>query len=260
MRIGMSSSCFYPEETESSLRRIGEAGAKTAEIFFNSPSELRGERLRELCEIKMHYGMDVSSIHPFMSFAEGFWLFSEYERRFRDSLDFYPRFFEAAQALGAHLFVLHGAKHLKIEADRYAERLFLLNEAAKPYGVQVAHENVVYYVGEEPAFMRRLLQQLGRDFAMVLDLKQAYRAKMDPFAFIEAAGDHIVHVHISDSDAAHDCLPPGKGAFPYPRLFRALESVGYSGKFIIELYRHNFRDERDLTEAQAFLRRTLGED
>lgn len=260
MRIGMSSSCFYPEETESSLRRIGEAGAKTAEIFFNSPSELHGDLLRELCAIKAHYGMDVVSVHPFMSFAEGFWLFSEYERRFRDSLEFYPRFFEAAQALGAHLFVLHGAKHLKLEPDRYAERLFLLNEKAKPYGVQVAHENVVYYVGEDPAFMQRLRTQLGRDFAMVLDLKQAYRAGADPFAFIETAGDHIVHVHISDSDGSHDCLPPGRGAFPFLRLFRALQDVGYNGKYIIELYRHNFRDERDLSEAQAFLRRTLGED
>lgn len=260
MRIGMSSSCFYPEETEVSLRRIGEAGAETAEIFFNSPSELHGDLLRELCAIKAQYGMDVVSVHPFMSFAEGFWLFSEYERRFRDSLEFYPRFFEAAEALGAHLFVLHGAKHLKIEPERYAERLFLLNERAKPFGVQVAHENVVYYVGEDPAFMRQLQTQLGRDFAMVLDLKQACRAGVDPFAFIEAVGDGIVHVHISDSDADHDCLPPGKGTFLFPRLFRALEGAGYGGKYIIELYRHNFTDERDLSEAQAFLRRTLGED
>lgn len=260
MRIGMSSSCFYPQETEASLRRIGEAGAKAAEIFFNSPSELQGDLLRELCAIRDYYGMEIVSVHPFMSFAEGFWLFSEYERRFRDSLAFYPRFFEAAQALGAHLFVLHGAKHLKLEPDCYAERLFLLNEAAKPFGVQVAHENVVFYVGEDPAFMQHLQRQLGRDFAMVLDLKQAYRAGADPFAFIDAAGKHIVHVHISDSDAAHDCLPPGKGAFPFPRLFRALEDVGYDGKYIIELYRHNFCDECDLTAAQAFLRRTLGED
>jgi len=260
MRIGMSSSCFYPEETEAALRRIGEAGAGTAEVFFNSPSELSGERLRALCGIRAQYGMEIVSIHPFMSFAEGFWLFSEYERRFHDSLAFYPRFFEAAEALGAHLFVLHGARHLKIEPDRYAERLFLLNEAAKPFGVQVAHENVVHYVGEDPAFMQHLHRQLGRDFAMVLDLKQAYRANVDPFRFIDTVGEQIAHVHISDNDDSHDCLPPGKGTFPYPRLFHALHVCGYNGRFIIELYRQNFDDERDLMEAQLFLRKTLGED
>ncbi len=260
MRIGMSSSCFYPEETEASLRRIGEAGAKTAEIFFNSPGELHGDLLRELCAIRDGYGMEIVSVHPFMSFTEGFWLFSEYERRFRDSLDFYPRFFEAAEALGAHLFVLHGAKSLKIEPERYAERLAQLNERAKPFGVQVAHENVVYYVGEHPAFMQKLQAELGDDFAMVLDLKQAGRAGVDPFAFIDAVGDSIVHVHASDRDASHDCMPPGKGEFPFRRLFDALEGRGYKGKYLIELYRHNFRDERDLTEAQRFLRQTLGED
>ena len=260
MRIGMSSSCFYPEETELSLRRVGEAGAKTAEIFFNSPGELRGDLLREMCAIRDHYGMEIVSVHPFMSFAEGFWLFSEYERRFRDSLDFYPRFFEAAEALGAHLFVLHGAKYLKIGADCYAERLALLNEKAKPFGVQVAHENVVHYVGEDPAFMREMQTRLGRDFAMVLDLKQAYRAGVDPFAFIDAVGESIVHVHASDSDPDHDCLPPGKGAFPFRRLFDVLEGRGYRGKYIIELYRHNFCDEGDLAAAQRFLRQTLGED
>ena len=62
MRIGMSSSCFYPEETELSLRRIGEAGAKTVEIFFNSPGELRGDLLRELCAIRDHYGMEIVSV------------------------------------------------------------------------------------------------------------------------------------------------------------------------------------------------------
>ena len=260
MRIGMSSSCFYPEETERSLRRIGEAGAKTAELFFNSPGELQGDLLRELCAIRDHYGMEIVSVHPFMSFAEGFYLFSDYERRFRDSLDFYPRFFEAAEVLGAHLFVLHGAKRLMIEPDCYAERFARLNEKAKPFGVQVAHENVVHYVGEDPAFMQMLQTALGRDFAMVLDLKQAYRAGVDPFAFIDAVGDSIVHVHASDSDPDHDCMPPGKGAFPFRRLFDALEGRGYKGKYLIELYRHNFTDERDLTEAQHFLRRTLGEE
>ena len=143
---------------------------------------------------------------------------------------------------------------------RYAERLALLNEKAKPFGVQVAHENVVHYVGEDPAFMREMQTRLGRDFAMVLDLKQAYRAGADPFAFIDAVGESIVHVHASDSDPDHDCLPPGKGAFPFRRLFDVLEGRGYRGKYIIELYRHNFCDEGDLAAAQRFLRQTLGED
>ena len=260
MRIGMSSSCFYPQETEASLRRIGEAGAKPAEIFFNAPSELAGDLLRELCAIRDHYGMEIVSIHPFMSFAEFFYLFSDYYRRFTDSLEMYKHFFAAGAELGAKWFVRHGATKLTVDKADYAERLWKLNETAKPFGMRVAHENVVHFVGEDPAFMAYLHRQLGDDFHMVLDLKQSRRAGVDPFAFIEQVGPQIEHVHISDSDPYRDCLPPGKGSFPFPKLFAALQAQGYSGKFIIELYRQNFDDEADLTAAQQFLRGVLGED
>ena len=260
MRIGMSSSCFYPQETEQSLRRIGEAGAKTAEIFFNAPSELAGDLLREQCAIRDRYGMEIVSIHPFMSFAEFFYLFSDYYRRFTDSLELYKHFFAAGAELGAKWFVLHGATKLVIDKEDYAERLWRLNETAKPFGLRVAHENVVHFVGENPAFMAYLHGQLGDDFHMVLDLKQSRRAGVDPFAFIEQVGPRIAHVHISDGDAYRDCLPPGKGSFPFQKLFAALQSQGYSGKYIIELYRQNFGDEADLAAAQQFLRGVLGED
>ena len=106
MKIGISSSCFYPLETERSLRRVAEAGAKTTEIFFNTPSELHGERLRELLAIRDFYGMSVSSVHPFQSFAEGYWLFSEYRRRYTDALEMYarnyPYFFSTSGASLAH--------------------------------------------------------------------------------------------------------------------------------------------------------------
>lgn len=253
MKLGISSSCYYPLETERSLALIGQAGAKTAEIFFNAPSELQPPLLRELCSIRDHFGMDIVSIHPFMSFAEDFYIFSEYERRFQDSLDFYKYFFSAAQTLGASLFVLHGARHLHIEKELYAARLFQLNETAKAFGVRVAHENVVHYVGESPAFMAFLQQQLQADFQMVLDLKQARRAGVDPFAFLDCVGESIVHLHASDSDEAHDCLPPGTGTFDFPRLFAELKKRGYHGACLIELYRHNFSENAALTDGLRYL-------
>ena len=253
MRFGISSSCFYPLETERSLELIGQTGAKLTEVFFNAPSELHGPLLRELCDIRDRFGMQIAAIHPFMSFAEDFYLFSDYERRFFDSLDFYKYFFSAGQALGASLFVLHGARHLHIEKERYAERLFRLNETAKPFGLRVAHENVVHYVGESPGFMAFLQKHLGDDFQMVLDLKQARRAGEDPFAFIDRVGKSIVHVHISDGDDLHDCLPPGTGTFDFSRLFSALDSIGYNGAYMIELYRRNFDDSAALSAALTHL-------
>ncbi len=253
MNIGISSSCFYPLETERSLRRVAEAGAKVTEIFFNTPSELRGDLLRELIAIRDAYEMTVTSVHPFQSFAEGYWLFSEYRRRFTDALDLYAPLFEAAAALGAKYAVFHGAKTLIVDEAEYAERFFRLDERAKQFGVRAAHENVVHYVGEAPGFMTRLNTLLGGDLQMVLDLKQAKRADEDPFDFLSALGKNIVHLHVSDSTAEHDCLPPGEGTFDFRRLKTTLDALDYSGALMIELYRRNFHSDRQLTEAQRFL-------
>ena len=253
MNIGISSSCFYPLETELSLRRVGEAGAKTAEIFFNTSSELRGERLRELLSIRDGFGMTISSVHPFQSFAEGYWLFGEYRRRFEDALDIYAPLFEAAAALGAKYAVFHGAKYMVIDEDDYAERFHLLDERAKQFGVRAAHENVVNYVGETPRFMEGLRDNLGGDFCLVLDLKQARRTGEDPFVFLDRLGQNVVHLHVSDGTDTEDCLPPGEGAFDFPRLKAALDKLGYDRVMMIELYRKNFQRDEQLTKAKRFL-------
>ena len=99
--------------------------------------------------------------------------------------------------------------------------------------------------------MRRYLND---ECAFVLDIKQAVRAGFSPFAMLEAMGGKIVHVHLSDHNRDENCLPPGKGDFDFSRLFRALSDVGFAGTPVIELYRRNFREIRELTEAKEYLR------
>ena len=76
MITGLSTACFYPMTTEESLERTGALGFRTAEIFFNSFSELGGPILKKLEETRARYGIDVVSVHPFTSFAEGYIFFS----------------------------------------------------------------------------------------------------------------------------------------------------------------------------------------
>ena len=151
MELGVSTSCLYPLETEKALRKIGELGIKHTEVFFNSPSELQKDYLKKLCKIKDFYGLDIGAFHPYMSFAEGFYIFSCYKRRFIDSLEMYKPMFNAASEIGAKYFVMHGAKlPMETEKEEYAERFYLFNKTAKEFGVSVAHENVVYYASQKP--------------------------------------------------------------------------------------------------------------
>lgn len=258
MNIGASSACFYPLETEKALLRVGEAGFGVSEIFFNTFSELSPDFLRELCKIRDAYSLNIAAVHPFSSGAEQFFIFGNYERRFRDTVELYKRYFEAAAALGASIFVLHGAFAEKTTPDEQCyERFGILSRAAKSFGVTVAQENVVRFASQSPAYIAGMRSYLGNDFAMVLDIKQTCRAGHAATEYIAAAGERIVHVHLSDNDAESDCLPPGKGSFDFSALFAALSTAGYNGKGIIELYSHSFTSDSELVAAKKYLENTL---
>lgn len=254
MDIGISSACFYPAETKTAIERAGRLGAGCTEVFFNSASELNPEFVKELRGVSDYYGMKVASVHPFTSFAESFFLFSNYERRFPDTLDFYKRYFEAARILGAEVFVLHGARLNKDASDEECfERIGKLAEAGKSFGVTVAQENVVKFCSQSPDYLSCMREFLKDDFHMVLDLKQAKLSGVDAFSLIDEFGDSIVHLHLSDQTEEHGCLPPGEGSFDFGKMFNILQKRNYTGSAVIELYSNNYKSDEQIRNSMEFL-------
>lgn len=257
-RIGLSSACFYPLPTEESFGRLCSLGFKTAEIFMNSPSELEEDFLDGLVRERDRYGVEVVSLHPFGSFVESYSLFSSYPRRFTDYMPLYRKFFHACERLGAKIFVIHGAKIPgTVDDDEYCERFVKLIDEGEKYGVTVAHENVVHYRCESPDYMLMMRNRIGERFRTVIDNKQALRAGYSPYEFIEKLAPSIIHVHVSDNGDAGDCIPPGEGVFDFKKYFDTYDGIGYTGKFIIELYRHSFAEDSQLTAARAYLEEIL---
>lgn len=255
MEIGASSACFYPLETERSLLHIAELGFSHCEIFFNAHSELKPLFIKNLKTVKDAYGIDVVSLHPYGSFGEGYDFFSGYKRRFDDAMESYKRYYEAAGILGAKYIVMHGAgKLFDINMDEYAQRYSKINEVARSYGCNVAHENVVNFVSATPEFSSFMKGKLGEDYKMVLDIKQARRAGYEPEEFIKAAGKNIVHVHLSDYNDRYDCISPcEEGHFDFEGLFSCLHKTGYNGKYIIELYSDGYERKKDITKSAKYL-------
>lgn len=254
MEIGISSACFYPLATEESLEKVGELGFKTCEIFMNSPSELEGRLLNELCAIKDYYGLTVRSIHPFTSAFETSMFFSLYERRFYDAIDFYKRYCHAANKLGAEMIVFHGEKtNHRFIPELYAERYAKLLESAVGEGIFIAHENVNGFNCAKPENMKFVADYAGENFRMVLDIKQCRRAGVSEFDFIKLFGDRIAQVHISDFDSINDCLPPGEGKYDFGKLFDFLRVNGYDKTALIELYSENYKNIRQISDSEKFL-------
>ncbi len=258
MQIGISSSCLYPMQTEEALRTVGELGAKTAEIFFNSPSELKKPLINEIKAIKDFYGMEVRSVHPFTSAYETYLLFSDYKRRTLDGIEFYKKYFETANELGSEMVVIHGRfVSAQTTPEEYAQNYILLNNAALEAGLHVAQENVHNHHCGNPSFMKAVCDLVGDDFRMVLDIKQCRRCDISEFDFINLMGDKIYQVHISDGLPGRNCLAPGAGEYDFKKLFDGLNSIGYDKTAIIELYRQNFGEHEELRMAKNYLENLL---
>ncbi len=257
MKIGVSTACLYPMEIEKAFQTLNELGFRTFECFINTYSELTPSFLRTLRDMMTAYGSHVRSVHPFSSGFETFMLFSDYKRRFWDTLEQYKAFFEAARFLGADLFVIHGDRRSVITEEEYFSRFSNLVACGRSYGVTVAQENVNLYRSADPGFIRRMRMALGKDARFVLDLKQAVRAGWSPFDLCEAMGEDLIHVHVNDHLPGQDCLLPGKGAMDYNRLGRVLRQNGFSGDYILELYRENFGDPAELAQSARWLESVL---
>lgn len=255
MALGVSTACFYPEPTEEALRKTALTGAKVTEIFFNAPSELEKGFLNQLNKIKEDNGMNIKSIHPYTSFAEGYLLFSLCERRFKDYREFYKKYYETAAYLGAKIVVFHGAKdNTTFSFDCLEDRLGLMIEDAREQGIILAQENVVHHNGQSPELMRKLRKDIGEHFKMVIDIKQAKRANFSAFDFIDEFSDDICHFHISDHNSEKDCIPPGMGAFDFEKFFAINKRNGYKGDYVIELYRAGFKDIEELTKSFNYIK------
>lgn len=258
MKTGISTACFYPLETETALQTVLELGFKNIEIFINSPCELSPDFILPLKSMADSYDAKIISIHPFTSGFENLLLFSNYPRRTEDGIKFYQQYANAAQLLGAKYITLHGTRNFQLLSDeQYYERYHMINQRLKAYGVVLAQENVNAYRSQSVEFIANMRKYLGDDVYFVFDVKQAVRAGYDPYDMIKAMSDRIVNVHINDNSQGSDCLLPGYGTMDYAKMVSLLDSLGYDGTYLIEVYRRNFKDNQDIAKSHQFLKQYI---
>ena len=254
MHCGISTACLYPMELEQALPTLISMNFHLFEIFINTFSELESEYVNELKRMTDDSGSKVKSIHPFTSGFESFLLFSDYDRRSNDGLEFYKRYFNAANLLGAEILVLHGQRRESLLSEEsYCKHYADLYALGKTFGITVAQENVNLFRSDNPAFITRMRRYLHDECAFVLDVKQAERAGEDPYEMCAVMGERLIHVHINDNKPGKDCLLPGCGTMDLEALIRQMTQFGYDGDFIIEVYRRNFSELLELENARKMI-------
>lgn len=256
MLPGISSACFYPEQTESAVGRLASWGVRSAEIFFNAFMELEDPFLRRLSSMASDAGVQVLSVHPFTSGFEPLFLFSTYRRRTEEGLEFYKRYFHAANLLGAHIVVIHGDHRYHNRPRSFYFDIFgELARLGASMGVIAAQENVPRCIGWCPDFFREMRSYLP-DARFVLDVKQCLRAGFAKEEMARAMGAGICHLHLSDHRGDEDCLPVGRGEMDTEAFLRLLcTENGFDGGVIQEVYRDNYSDPLELLEGYRTIER-----
>lgn len=258
MKIGISTSCLYPMYTEQSLLEIAKGGVQVTEIFFNANCELEQPFIDELCKIRDEYGIKISSIHPTMSLAESFMLFSNYDRRFNEGIEIFKRYGEIAAQLKAKYVIMHGGKpNGAIDNRQYYERFYAVAKTVNESGCELLQENVVKFRAGNLDVLSEMSEYLGDSVGFCLDVKQSIRGGYSPFDVLDLLGEKIKHLHISDNTPQNDCMLPLTGVFDFKAFFEAAISVGYKGDAVIELYRNAFGAPCELFESLKRLHKKI---
>ena len=256
MKIGVSTANYFPEiDTEDMIDLYAKAGIDTVEVFLNTYAEMTVEFIGELKRRIDHYGMTVNSVH-IMSMVLEPCLFDLHTRRRQDFLDIYKRTLQCIRALDCSIYTFHGPPvnmALPQYLDHIARCYDVLYELAGAAGVSLAQENVAYLASGRPEFIVDMKHRMNQRMFHTFDIKQAVKAGVDPYHYLAVIGNDMVNLHLNDNDETRHCLTPGQGTFDFERLFQTLASLDYKGNGIIELYRHNFIDEKELVTAQAAL-------
>lgn len=259
MIAGVSTACLFPKPVEESLYDLAVNGVSAVEVFVNSHSELKKSFACGIADTMKRFDVSCLSVHPFTCEIEQNMFFSEYERRFNDILEYYKLYFRFMNIVGADIFVFHGNKGApNSNKELFCERYSKLYRTGKEFGVTVALENVARCQSSSSLFVKDVSAMLGNEFAFVLDTKQAIRAGETPLKFLDAVGDKIAHVHISDYGELGDCLLIGKGRFPFRTFFKRLKELNSDCGVILELYRNGFRGISDLIASYNILTNMTG--
>lgn len=256
MEIGLSSASFYPlVNTEDSIALMKGLGFDVGEIFLNSPSEYEEDFIKSLMNEKEANSFKINSVHGFSGSFEPY-LFDSYKRRASDMMVFFKKVCAAGKALGAECYTFHGLRLDKLSnlnLDKIIETYNELCYVACEAGIKLAQENVSWCMSSDLQFLKLLKEKCKYPLHFTIDIKQAYKAGIEPECYIDIMGDSIANFHINDRSEEAVCMLPGNGNVNYIKLVNKLKKCGYNGKGIIEVYRENYCDYNELTKAKRYL-------
>ncbi|MGI4893546.1 MAG: sugar phosphate isomerase/epimerase family protein [Janthinobacterium lividum] len=256
IRVGLSTSCSYPESTTAAFEIAARLGYDGVEVMvWTDPVSQDAAALLRLVE---HFGVPVVSIHaPTLLLTQRIWGRGDPWGKVEKSC-------ELAAALGARTVVVHPPFRWQRDyASGFLEGIQALEART---GITLAVENmfpwrargrevVAYAPGWDPT-------DVGYR-NLTLDYSHAATSGGDSLELSRAFGERLAHVHLCDGSGSgkDEHLVPGDGAQPVAASLEHLAVNGFLGVVVVEVNTRKARDrvarERDLARTLTFARHHL---
>lgn len=256
MKTGISTaSLFLDLPTEKAAEYLSENGVKTSEAFLTTFSEYTDEFADLL--LKKKGNMNFNSVHALTTQFEP-QLYSKNDRALKDAYSVLENVLKTGKTIGAKNYTFHGFARIKktpinINYDECGYFTEKIAEKCAEYGINLAYENVHWcyynYIGFFSEIKKRCPSLKG-----TLDIKQARQSGIEYKEYIKEMGENIVTVHVSDIDETGKMCLPLKGTVDYDDLFSRLKDVGFDGAVLIEAYRKDYGERRELIDSLDMLK------
>jgi sugar phosphate isomerase/epimerase len=169
------------------------------------------------------------------------------------------RAIQVAQWMGAEVLILNGERSTDQERqwDEHVDRLGKLCELAEAANVTVAIEPEPLLVIGSSQDALDMIEAVGSPALKVnLDVGHAQITDDDVAASIRQLGPAIAHLHLEDiAGRVHRHLPFGAGDMDFGAVRQALDDIGYSGPYVVDLFGQEMDPIQVAKDALAAMRR-----
>lgn len=262
MRTGISTaSLFMRKYNEEALPLLNELGITVAEVFLTSFSEYGEEFAKTLLACKGE--LQINSVHDLNTEFEP-QLFNAHPRVKADAYGWLDKVLDSANVLGAPYYTFHGTARVKRHTRsgkhddfaRMREGFAELTAHCKSRGVTLCLENVEWSTYNRPGVFSELTAGVP-ELRGVLDIKQARISEYPYEEYLTEMGERLAYAHISDFDEREKIRLPGQGKFDFETLIKRLKDVGFDGALLIEVYKDDYTDVKELKTACEYMNELL---
>ncbi|MDY1590718.1 MAG: sugar phosphate isomerase/epimerase family protein [Methanofastidiosum sp.] len=255
-RLGFSSLAFYEESLENALSWGENNNFGLLEIVAENNHTIDEETLPEIKDLISSYSFDYTVHSPFSDIN-----ISSLNKSIRkESIRQVKYSIFAVNEIGGKILTFHPGRHSAAtnkSRENTKQILFdSLEEISnynKDYGVAIALENMPDTFITTMKVSKEVLEVLKNkqlsEIKHTMDVGHLETNNVDIGEYIYDLRNYLIHMHLHDNFGEFDNhLPLGDGNINFPKIFRALKKINYTGRMILEMTK-----TEDILKSRRFL-------